>query len=448
MEMNNTIWKQADSRWGSKYYPVKGSSFSGNGCGCCACVHVAMEQKRYKNWTPESLRPWMVKQGFAVKGQGTRWEGITQTLKHIGHSKVVKIYDADPMSAAWKELNKGNRIGVLLLGSGKGPDGTVWTASGHYVAFVDYKVSGGKHWFYCKDSGGRNHDGWYCYETSMKGRLPKLWIVERVGEQVEIKATSYRPSTPYTGSLPNKVVKNGSKGSDVKAVQKFLNWCINAKLSVDGDAGALTEEAICIYQITYGLALDGVFGPASKKKGQSIINAHKVTASTPSTVSVNAEKIVAKAKEFCWPLGTDSDKWAYKTGSPLKAYVTACKKFMKKTSKISLSDCGYFVSTCVRAAGVDSDFTALAGTKDSFPKVPSQFKVAFSGKKIPDGTLLPGDIIRYKKTNGGQHTLMYYSKGVIAEAGRETRFPVLRKDKKKYNADSVKHSTIQVLRAK
>lgn len=164
--------------------------------------------------------------------------------------------------------------------------------------------------------------------------------------------------------------------------------------------------------------------------------------------SANAKKITSKAKEFCWPLGTAKKKWAYDTGSPLKAYVTACKKFMKKTAKVSQSDCGYFVSTCVRAAGVDSDFVALGGTKDSFPKVPSQFNVAFSGKKIPDGTLLPGDIIRYKKTNGGQHTLMYYSNGVIAEAGRESRFPVLRKDTKKYNADSVKHSTIQVLRAK
>lgn len=281
----------------------------------------------------------------------------------------------------------------------------------------------------------------------MRGRLPKLWIVERVGEQVEIKATSYRPATPYTGSLPSKVVKNGSKGSDVKAVQKFLNWCINAKLSVDGDAGALTEEAICIYQITYGLAVDGVFGPASKKKGQSIINAHKVTASTPSTVNINAEKIVTQAKRFAWPYGTAEKKWAYKTGAPLDVYATALKKYMGKTAKVSKSDCGYFVTICVRAAGISSDFLCLKGTKDAFAAVPKTMEIAYSGKKITSGILQPGDIIRYKKDNGGQHALIYMGDGLIAEAGRETRFPVIRKSTK-YNADGVKHSTLQVLRAK
>lgn len=178
--MNKTIWKQADSRWGSKPYPTSKSTFAGNGCGCCACVHVAMEQDRYKDWTPENLRSWMISQGFAVAGQGTKWDGITQTLKHIGHKNVVWIQRKDPMSAAWKELNKGNRIGVLLVDNSKTPNGTVWTASGHYVAFTDYKLENGLHKFYIKDSGGRNHDGWFTYEKSIKGALPQLWIVERL----------------------------------------------------------------------------------------------------------------------------------------------------------------------------------------------------------------------------------------------------------------------------
>ena len=156
--MNKTIWKQLDSRWSDKPYPTKSSSFGGNGCGCCACVHVAMEQDSKKNWTPESLRPWMIEQGFAISGQGTTWSGITETLKHIGHKTVVRVWD-DPMSAAWKELNKGSRIGILLFNSNIAPNGTKWTASGHYVAFTDYRLKDGLHQFYCKDSGGRDHDG-------------------------------------------------------------------------------------------------------------------------------------------------------------------------------------------------------------------------------------------------------------------------------------------------
>ena len=125
--MNKTLYKQADSRWGSKPYPVKSSSFAGNGCGCVACVHCIIEQDKYKDYTPESIRPWMVKQGFAVTNQGTTWSGIPATLMHYGFSKVVHVGISDPMSKAWTELNKGNRIGIILFKSGKAPNGTVGT---------------------------------------------------------------------------------------------------------------------------------------------------------------------------------------------------------------------------------------------------------------------------------------------------------------------------------
>ena len=165
--MNSKLYKQADSRWGKKPYP-SGSTMSGCGCGCVACTHVVIEQEKYKNYTPENLRPWMISQGFAIRGQGTTWNGITKTLQHYGY-KVVHIGVNDPMSKAWTELDKGNRIGVILFKGGHAPNGTVWTAGGHYVAFTDYKKKDGLHYFYTKDSGGRNHDsakhGYYSYET-------------------------------------------------------------------------------------------------------------------------------------------------------------------------------------------------------------------------------------------------------------------------------------------
>ena len=187
---NKTIWKQYDSRWASKPYPkARISTVGGCGCGLLACTHIAMEQNRYKNWTPENLRPWMVSKGFAVTGQGTRWEGITETLKHIGHGNVVRIYN-DPMSKAFRELNKGNRIGIILFNGNVSPNGTRWTSSGHYVAFTKYYVGkSGRHWFECKDSGGRNHSGTFSYEKSMKGCISKMWIVERLDAPKKKSAT-------------------------------------------------------------------------------------------------------------------------------------------------------------------------------------------------------------------------------------------------------------------
>ena len=296
--MNSKIFRQYDGPWAKKPYPTKGCTVSGAGCGLVACTHIAIEQERYKNWTPETLRPYMLK--YAVAGQGTTWDGITKTLQYLGH-KVKYITESTPMKDAFAELNKGNRIGIILFYGGyskrykkwyRTPDGTVWTGNGHYMMFANYKNKNGKHWFYMKDSGGRKHDGWYSYEKSMKGCVGQLWIVERISK--DIPKTTYKPTTEYKGSLPKGVVKSGTKGADAKAVQSFLNWCINAKLTVDGIAGPKTEHAIMVFQKTYGLTVDGAFGPTSKSTAQSVINQHK-----PKTVTkTKGDKIADTAKKY------------------------------------------------------------------------------------------------------------------------------------------------------
>lgn len=256
------------------------------------------------------------------------------------------------------------------------------------------------------------------------------------------QAAAYTPTTAYTGGLPSKTVKKGSKGTDVKHVQNFLNWCIKVGLKVDGACGSKTVAAIKKFQKQYGLKQDGAFGPKSRAKAQSIVNAHRPKpAPTPST---NAQKIVARAKEYAWPSGTSSKTTAYKTGYAKSAYKTALKKHMGKSAKISQSDCGYFVSTCVRAAGL-GNFLALPGkASQPYPAVPSTMKIVSKGGA---GSLQAGDVIRYRKTNGHQHTVVYIGNGQIAHAGRGNWFPKIVSSKPWTNSN-VKKSTIQVLRAK
>ena len=233
----------------------------------------------------------------------------------------------------------------------------------------------------------------------------------------------------------------------VKRLQHYL------AIKEDGSWGTKTSKAV---QKLVGVKQDGEFGPASVKALQKWINKKNSTPTdepepVPTPVPVpqtNADKIVAKAREFAYTYGTSSKKYKYKGGKPLSTYKSALKKYMGKTARISQSDCGYFVSTCVRAAGVSKKFLALRGRKESFPAVPSTMKIVHKGKKIPSGLLKPGDIIRYKKKGGGQHTLMFYGNGKIAEAGRKHWFPAVKKDTKKYNKSNVKKSTIQVLRAR
>ena len=139
--MNNpTIYRQADSRWGSLPYPTKAYSFAGNGCGCCAVTHCAIELDKYKNYTPADVRKFMVQ--FATKGHGTLWAGISKGLVHYGFT--VHWRSADSMADIFKVIEESPiKCGVILFGSTNGPDGTVWTKGGHYISFVDYKVENG-----------------------------------------------------------------------------------------------------------------------------------------------------------------------------------------------------------------------------------------------------------------------------------------------------------------
>ena len=249
----------------------------------------------------------------------------------------------------------------------------------------------------------------------------------------------------YSHAPALSAVEYGTGGSPtVKRLQKWVGT------TQDGVWGKNTTLAL---QKKLGVTADGIAGIGTFKALQTYLNTHdKADYPTPKptptpTPTSNASKIVAKAKDYAWAYGTAKKKYAYKTGSAKASYKTALKKFLGKSNKISQSDCGYFVSTCVRASGVSSSFLALKGTKEAFPSVPSTMKIVHKGKKIPDGLLQAGDIIRYKKKSG-QHALMYYGDGKIAEAGRGSKFPVILKDNKKYNKSNVKLSTLQVIRAK
>lgn len=170
-------------------------------------------------------------------------------------------------------------------------------------------------------------------------------------------------------------------------------------------------------------------------------------AAVPVAATPAAQLLINKATEFCWKYGTAKKKYAYSTGSAKKAYKKALKKYMGKEAKVSRSDCGYFINTCVRAAGLGK-FKALPGkASQKYPKLPSTFHIVHKGK-ITSGILQPGDIIRYRKNGGKQHTMMYFGDGKIAEANRKNAFPHISKNTKKYNKSNVKKSTIQVIRAK
>lgn len=221
------------------------------------------------------------------------------------------------------------------------------------------------------------------------------------------KKISYRPKTPYTGKLPEGTVKRGDEGTDVKRVEKFLNWCLGYHLETDGIAGDNTVDAIKDFEKTYGLKIDGVFGPANKKKAKEIIADHKDDKSEVKPKPAETEDPLqpwydAMEKQFEW-----SKDQNYK-------FVTPTIKSSKKNGTcitfpaVSLQRLGllpsggyfYFHPQHKRISGKSAEYVK---------KHTELFKLSYPNKTIKElhkeGKIKKGDIVGFG--NPAYHTMVY-----------------------------------------
>lgn len=234
-------YKQADSRWGRKNYNGS-STMATAGCGptSVAMLAYAVDGKT----DPWDVALYMKKHGYAVRNQGTAWSGIPAAMKSFGLKDVQWV---SAMADVFNYFSKGY-CGVFLFRAGS-RGGICWTTGGHYIAVTDYKVQNGKHYFYTRDSGGRNHTGWYCYETQMKGLIPQIWVGK-------VQGVTPTPTPTPTG----KLTVDGKFGiQSKKAMQKWLG------VKQDGVIGKATTKAL---QNKVGANADGVWGVKTTKKLQ------------------------------------------------------------------------------------------------------------------------------------------------------------------------------------
>lgn len=249
-------YRQYDSRWGKKNYNGS-SNYATAACGPTSCANIlyAINPKI----TPLTTGKYMQTHGYAIRNNGTAHAGIPACLKHFGAQNVGQV---DKMTDIFARCAKGD-VGVFLFGAGS-RGGVTWTTSGHYVAVTGYKASNGKHYFRTFDSGGRRHDGWYCYEKTMKGLIPKIWLCKAERKKIS------KPTGKYSGTIPAPTLKIGSSGAGVVALQKFLNWYHPAwKLDPDGKFGSKTENALVDFQYAEGLTDDGIYGKKSQAKAKT-----------------------------------------------------------------------------------------------------------------------------------------------------------------------------------
>lgn len=213
--MNSTNYKQYDTRWASLAYPKSPWVIKNCGCGEVAIANSIIEMDNYKSQTPKTIQPYC-KQFAAPNGNGTYFSGISTMMKHYG---MTEVKEHATMDALWKELAKGGRVAIYLMGSRKGGSKKVhWTSSAHLVCSVGYKVSGSKHMVYVKDSNSTSslRNGWISYEENMRNDVSRVWSGKLNGAVVSTPTT-----TPTTSD--GKLVVDGIGGlATVRRLQQFL----------------------------------------------------------------------------------------------------------------------------------------------------------------------------------------------------------------------------------
>lgn len=219
--MNKTKFLQTDSKWGNLVYPKAPCYIRNCGCGEVSIANIIIEMDKYKKYTPATIQPYC-KQFAASNCDGTYWSGIPKMMKHYG---LTEVKEHATMASLWKELAKGDRVAIYLMGSRLGGSKKIrWTNGGHFVASVDYKYENKLHKVYVKDpwTNNKNRNGWISYEENMKNDVVKVWS----GKLVANKKAEDKPKT-------YKVI-------DVSDWQGQIDW---AKVKADGVVGAIIRYA-------------------------------------------------------------------------------------------------------------------------------------------------------------------------------------------------------------
>lgn len=255
MTMNETNYKQYDTRWSSLPYPTKKWNIGNSGCGEVAICNSIIEMTAQANQTPASIQPYCV-QFAAPNGDGTYWAGIPKMLRNYGCTEVMQH---DDMASLWKELEKGNRVAIYMMNNRlAGYNKIRWTTGGHFICSTAYKCENGEHWVYVKDSNSISSDrnGWMTYEGNLRGDVSAVWSGKINGTPAPTPTVTLVPRKGfYTGEYPNpkRYLEYGDSGTEVVKLQKYLNWSFDGqegftRLQEDGKYGNATYSATVAFQ--------------------------------------------------------------------------------------------------------------------------------------------------------------------------------------------------------
>ena len=328
--MNKTKYLQGDGRWGGLVYPKKPCYIRDVGCGEVSISNILIEMEQYAKYTPATIQPYCKRYG-SPSCDGTYLTGINAMMKHYG---LKEVKECENMAELWKELEKGDRVAIYLMGKRPGGSKKIhWTSGGHFVASVDYKKQNGKHYLYIKDpwTNDKNRNGWLTYEEHMKNDIIQVsvgklvgakasapdgkLVVDGIGGEETVKAMQKLFGTNESGIISGQLKKinkyypslvavdydkKGSGSPCIKKLQKWLGLTEDGVIG-QGTTAAWQKKLRDLGYLAKSETIDGLFGVKSMKAWQKFLNDDpKITypEKTPTTgTATTTEKKPSTAKK-------------------------------------------------------------------------------------------------------------------------------------------------------
>ena len=392
MTMNKTNFKQYDTRWAKLGYPKSPYFIKNCGCGEVAICNVIIEMDKYAKQTPKTIQPYC-KQYAAPNGNGTYFSGIPTMMKHYG---LTEVKEHQTMDALWKEMAKGNRVAILLMGNRPGGSKKIkWSGSAHFVAAIGYKKKNGKHYLYIKDSNSASssRNGFLEYTAYLKGDVSRVWSGKLngklYGETEPKKSVDEIAKEVLDGKWGNgdeRVKKLKEAGYDPDAVQKKVNELLAPKKSID----EIANEVI-----------DGLWGSGDTRKKRLTDAGYDYTAVQNKVNQIlKAKQIADTARSYCG--SKDKVVPAYKEAAKEVYGGTTKNTYCHRFVGVVLAKCGYPKMSYSKWAGI------LDYLKKNFDQV--------------SGTVKAGDIHVTKSDAGAYHIFIELGDGKKAEANSKKKY--------------------------
>lgn len=198
----------------------------------------------------------------------------------VGSDGKIGLY-VDEKNAAWADGNRTSNHKSVTIETANSSRGGMWPVSDKTLKLLIKLVADiAKRNKLGKLVAGKNLTWHSMYAaTTCPGPYLRSKMEYIAQEANKINGYGTTKKTTSTGSkysgtfpkLPSRgYFKKGDTGSQVKCLQKFLNWYGNYGLAVDGEIGDKTIVAITKFQSSTGLVVDKLFGAKSLAKAKTI----------------------------------------------------------------------------------------------------------------------------------------------------------------------------------